>query len=1490
MKQQSSVDIIGLGCRYPGGIHSPDQLWQALQSRQSLIGPPPAGRWRRQAAVAAGHAKGKSVTDRAGWLPEVEAFDAGYFHLSPNETGELDPQQRLALEVSIEAIVDANLAPKSLAGRRVGVFVGAGMAEQLGRMFADPDSMGTHSMTGGALSIIANRISYFLDLSGPSLTVDTACSSALTALYVAHRSLEAGDCDLALVVGVNVLMTDSPFIGFSQAHMLSPRGVSAPFDESADGFVRAEGCGACLLEPSGRAPAGSRRVYAQLIGSGANEDGRTPSMTMPSASRQRELMQRVAEQAGISPSSVSFVEAHGTGTAVGDPIEASSIAAVFAGDRATPLSIGSIKGHLGHMETAAGLAGLTKAALCVYHRQLVPTAGHSQLSRKIDAASLNVRVAVAVEPLRQAEPVIGGVSAYGFGGANTFALLREAAAESPPASKQRPPSTLSLAFSAHTAESLAQLTSRAEALPEGELLDAAAWWSQVHGGERHRQVLLGEPGPEFAAKAERVAGVAPDVAPRVLFAFGGQGSHAARMGTQLYAEIPAYRELIGELDRAYQRASGVSLVAEHGFCRAELAPALLENVALTLPCIVLSQVALVKLLERLGVRPSAVVGHSTGEMVAAWCAGALSLEELCLLTHERASHQARMRKGAMAALAVDQASAQALIDELGHAAELCIAGVNALEAVTLAGDEPAIERLVALAKSRGLRATQLDIPRAYHSHHVAEIVGSLSERLATLTSRDGHLPFVSSVAGQSGLRVGSELGGRYWLANIESPVHFWQACEAAQGLAELVLEVSPRPVLAPYLSANLPSRSVLSALPRKTSEYVGLQRALASLYVAGIDVDWRALLPARGFVAVPPIPWDHSKPALPNPLRERNLSQARRTTGSALVLRRDEQAFLADHQVAGRPVLPGAAYVTRAMAQLGLSSLTDVAFKKFLPLWTEGETTELSLEAGAAGGQWTSQAGVHMTFRRAAATEPPPPPPPLDSAEQLRARCSGELDMRRVYSSLDSVSGLRLSGAFQSLSGGRVGDAEAVADVTLPTGLELADAQAVALDACFQLLGIIAGLDSDFWAPTAAKRVAFFGQIPVQGSYCHAVLKAIDARRVVGELTLYDAAGRVLLTVDGFTMTKVPSSADGVSLLAVDWQALGVPRAERPPADADVESALRQLLGLSARRVLRVLDLTGKLLTKALSTLPPGATAPLLYGVALGSASETPGVRSVATLAELEGKSFDVVIGDGAECFLTPGGVLLAGGWSAPTSLPPAATALRWASFGDYVPGFGVPSSLSEAELVVDSRDSLLEASALLRSVPRTSRVVFITRFADGRLPSGALGLARAARSEEGRDVRVLGVPSELSVHEARRYIDPLLEHGFGGEAEIYLKDGHLVVPRLVPAAAPPPPPAGPERRLEVAVPGQLSSLLWRPIAVEQEGLGAKEVRVRVHEVALHFKDVMLAMGLLPGFEPVLGLECSGTIVELGEEVRTLHPELTVGQTVACCRLTEARR
>jgi len=815
------IAIIGMGLRFPGAVETKEAFWELLCGTSPAIRPVPESRgWTANQYVSAEGKPGCTVTDRAGWVDGVDRFDPQAFKISPKEAAEMDPQQRLVLECTYEALLDAYINPTTLAGSNTGVYVGAGIAEYMAMAFSDPDNMTSHTMSGNSLAVIANRVSNIWDLRGPSLTTDTACSSAMTAFHLGCQALKTGDCDVAIVAGVNTLLGASPFIGFTQAQMLSPNGASRPFDEAANGFVRGEGCGVLILRRTSDLPVGNPgRVYAYVRGHGINEDGKTMSLTMPSEEAQYDLMHNVIAMSKTAPEDIVYVEAHGTGTKVGDPIEAASISKSTVGKRTAPLAIGSVKGHVGHLETAAGAVGLIKAALVLYHGKVPPTAGFSSFPKNIDPTSLKVRVPVSVEPLPR--PETGGVpctsvNSYGFGGSNGYAILAQAQQAERPETIAPHPTVL--AISAHFAEGVERTEAlwRKSGLPTATLPMACAVATVSRPPQRFRKVLVAPAGADIAA-AQAVTGERVGASPSVLFAFGGQGSQYAEMGQGLYTQFPIFRDTIDLLVAQYKTLSGVDLIQDHGFCVRDMPEASLASVKVTVPATVFVQCALVEVLRRAGVPAAATMGHSTGEIAAAYAAGCIDLNALVVVTYARATAQDAMAVGAMAAWNSSAAEAETAIANAGLTGRVVVACHNTATGVTLSGEKEAVEQLVAHGKAAGVRCTVLPISRAYHSPHVEAVRDRFLAMAAPATGHAATLcPLLSSTTGK---RCTVATDSEFWYGNMRGAVLFDKACAAVKSLAaqgvepKVVLEVSPHAVLMPYLSENLPHRGSSLRLP-----------------------------------------------------------------------------------------------------------------------------------------------------------------------------------------------------------------------------------------------------------------------------------------------------------------------------------------------------------------------------------------------------------------------------------------------------------------------------------------------------------------------------------------------------------------------------------------------------------------------------------------------------------------------------------------------------
>lgn len=1407
------IEMIGMGCRFPGEVNDPNSFWNLLCSKQTAIRLMPSERWTTAEGNPVVSIEG-SITERAGWLSRIDSFDHRYFHISPREASDMDPQQRLVLEVALEAIWDAQIHPSLLHEYRTGVFVGAGFAEFQGLSFANPEHMTKHSMLGTSLSIIANRLSYVLDLQGPSMTIDTACSSALSALHLACQSLRTGECDLAIVAGVNAMVTPSPFVGYTQASMLSSTGTCSPFDAKANGFVRGEGCGVVILrraEPNKRLA--HRRVYACIQADGVGEDGHTPSVTMPSGESQQRLMQEVIAKIPRPPEDIVYVEAHGTGTPVGDPIEAHSISRAHRGHRLQPLAIGSVKGHLGHLETAAGIAGLIKAALCLYHNALVPTVGFSQWSPKIDADALHLRLPVDVEPLpptRTGQPPLIGVCSYGFGGANAYAILMQAPT---PDLSEHGESTLSeqstyssvsntfaLPLSAHYPEGLEPQVTAWQHVPTHDLREAALWASVSRPALPYRKIWIGEAQADFFSQATSFSGEYTGQERDLIFFLGGQGSHYPHMGRTLYAQHPIYRKSIEQADAIFAKHSGYSLIQQYGLCQRDMSSNDLADVRVSLPCIVLSQVALCLLLKELGIIPRAVMGHSTGEMVAGWLAGAYDLDTLCLLTFIRADMQATMQPGAMLAWQQTEQEAQAILHDLGLDQKVVVAAENTHNSVTLSGDMDAIDALVDWGKQKNIRCLKLSVPRAYHSHHIDPVADTLWQRLQCIQSNVPNIPLISTVQGFDGQRIQQPLDAQYWMKNIRQPVRFAAACVEAEKTGHIGLEISPHRVLSGYLAQNM-SIPIFSCLDRNKQDDQSMLQTLGQLYVRGIDVRWWGWQSPSRFVSIPRLPWKHdiSHRSKVWKMPGQAASQPVRAPSPhhrEIVVHPDTHAYLRDHGLGDHITMPGAGYIAEILQHMGKTSLWNIQFRRFLRLWEQETKTLLRVETDRDSISLHKDDVCYVT----ASWQPmnPTQQEPLEprGLSVIRQHCTDTLDIRRLYSAYAKHSGLSFGPSFQGIQQMNLGDGEGLAVLKPPASSVKVPIHTTVLDACFQSLALLRGLDKDAWLPQSLAGVWLDMRLPSAPILAHVRLRDMGRDTLTGDCDLYTESGQRI----------------------AGWRGLSLVRVSLLPQHAI------ECLTLSFQPV------------------------------------------------EMESVKTSVV----------------------PTKTLPVACVLgSWATHWPHVH----TQTLTDAEIVVDTRNSLDTASALLREVRDTHRrlpVVFVyPTESETQTPSPILGLARAARNENPAfPVYACGIPVQDHLQQQVSALYALLQlisaDEYADEYEWLWQNGNWCVPRLqrYPGLTTLPTEVQQDFRLVVEQPGQLATLKWKPIRPEFEGIRPGEVRIQVSHVSLHFKDVMLAMNLLGDFKPILGMECCGTILELGPDVANEFPELKPGMEVLCLTMT----
>ena len=747
------IAIVGASCRFPGAADL-EAFWQLLLSGTDAVSEVDAQRWSTRFYYHPNQAEpGKSYTWSAGLLTGVDLFEPAFFGISPREAAQMDPQQRLLLELVWHAIEDAGIPAGKLAGTPTGVYIGGSSTDYRDLRLGDPATGDSYSMTGGTLSILANRISYVFDLHGPSYTVDTACSSSLVALNAACEALREERIGSAIVGGVNLLLTPYPFLGFCRASMLSRRGRCFAFDERADGYVRGEGGGVVLLKPLKQALADGDPIRAVIRGTGVNSDGRTIGLSMPSDAAQAALIQSVCNSAGVAPDDLTFFEMHGTGTPAGDPIEAAAVGRALGQVRQQPLPIGSVKTNIGHLEAASGMAGLIKATLALERRVLPPSLHCETPNPRIPFDQLNLRLVRGVEPLES--DGCAGLNSFGFGGTNGHAVL------GPPPRRDedcRPadPPLPSLVISARTEASLRELAqswhqavaaSPAERVPS--MVRAAARRRDHHP---ERLVVLGADQAELvAALGEFVTDETRNVVAgsalrdgKLAFVFSGNGAQWPGMGRSACHASTAFRDAVTEADAALRPDLGWS-VAE--LIESGVEADRLVHADVAQPLLFAIQVGIVTVLRGLGIDAAGHVGHSVGEIAAAWAAGALSLADAARVVVARSRNQERTRgDGRMAALALGEAAARELLGEIGSPLE--IGAINATHAVTVSGPSEAIDRLEAEARRRGVAVRTLDLDFAFHSGAMDLIRDELITDLAGLASSTTQTILLSTVTGE----------------------------------------------------------------------------------------------------------------------------------------------------------------------------------------------------------------------------------------------------------------------------------------------------------------------------------------------------------------------------------------------------------------------------------------------------------------------------------------------------------------------------------------------------------------------------------------------------------------------------------------------------------------------------------------------------------------------------------------------------------------------
>ncbi len=1492
------IAVVGMGCRFPGGADSPRAFWRLLCEGGDGICEVPADRWNIDDFYDPDPgAPGKMNTRWGGFLPKIAEFDAEFFGISPREAIRVDPQHRLLLEVAWEALENGGLPASSLAHTKTGVYVGVLGSDYALLQSQNLNDMDIFSGTGVSHSISANRLSYFLDLNGPSVALDTACSSSLVTVHLACQSLRRRESDVALAGGVNLILSPETTLALSKAHMMAPDGRCKTFDAAADGYVRGEGCGMVVLKRLADALAAGDRILAVIRGSAVNHDGRSNGLSAPNGPAQEAVLRAALADAGLDGADIGYVETHGTGTRLGDPIEIEALGAVLGAGRSAgrPLVVSSVKTNIGHLESAAGIAGLIKAILVLQHGQIPP---HLHLNTinpllKLDKGPIEIPTVMRPWP-RGPEPRRAGVSGFGFGGTNAHVILEEPPEPKPPAEKPQRPRHL-LALSARSAQAISELAARyaddATANPADSLADIV---HTANTGREHFSHRLAVAAASLAEMRDKLRSfvadpLAPGVQsgcpeadrpPRIAFLFTGQGSQYAGMGRALYDTQPTFRAAIDRCAEVLQPSLDRPLLS----LLDREAGALLDQTGYTQPVMFALEYALATLWRSWGIEPAAVMGHSVGEFAAACVAGVFSLEDGLRLIAERARlMQSLPPGGLMAAVFASQARVAAALQSCPD--QVAIAALNGPENIVISGDEAAVRQVLSRFQSEGVQSKTLSTSHAFHSHRMEPILEPLARAAESVRCSAPQIRLIANLTSRPA--DGTTFADpAYWTRHARSPVRFAESVQAlADDGCQIFLEIGPSPVLLGMARRCLPENghAWLPSLRPGCDDWQALLDSLAQLYVRGVKIDWagvdrdygpqKTVVPSYPFQrrhfwmgtadgAAPQGPYAPSRggPIL-HPLLGRRLPLASHDQVFESQLAANRPAMLGDHKIQGRVVVPGAAYLEMVLAASAIvhgKPWTLCAASLIEPLVLDKTPTTVQTVLTPDGPRAASfhissvtyaDAEAEPTFTTLAAGRLEAPAQSAAAAHDMeteRARFSGEpRDAQWVVEALRK-SGLEFGPALLWSSCHWINGNEALGRLRLARDADKQDDYRIhpgMLDSAFQLTAAMlpgAGEGIDAYLPVGVERFQLYDH-PTGEVWCAASIREVKGDVVLSDVQFLEGSGRVLAQLEGVRMRRVPRDwlARRLAGPLPDWcyeLAWPLQPLDPPPSNGAKAEAGRWLVFDSR-------DGLGAALAGRLEAKGHGATV-----VPAGGGAESRGAAVREFLSATEGPRRGIVYLSGVEV-------------DCQQEVPDfeAARHHGWGGVLDVV--------------------HALAAEASGKAPPR---LWLVTRGAqaagDHPLPlclaqSPVWGLGRVIAVEH---PALCCTRIDLDPEDGRDASEQLVEELCRGQGEdqVVYRGGQRHVTRLqslrAGGADSLPVPHGKPYRLEITARGQLDNVILRPTARQQPGPGQVEIRVRA--TGLNFRDVLNVLDLYPGDPGPLGGECAGEITAVGPGVERFKP------------------
>jgi acyl transferase domain-containing protein/acyl carrier protein len=1509
------IAIIGIGCRFPEA-DGPDAFWHLLREGVDAITEIPSDRFDvGDVYDPKPGMPGKLNTRWGGFLEGVDEFDPYFFGISSREASAMDPQQRVLLEVAWEAIEDAGLVPEKLDAGRVGVFSGTCNSDY-GSLLEDPGDIDIYVAGGNALSVLSGRLSYALGLQGPSMTVDTACSTSLVAVHLACQSLHSGESTVALAGGVNLIFTPEPYIAFSTAQMLAPDGRCKFGDSRADGFVRSEGAGVVVLKRLSAALADGDPIRAVIRGSAVNNDGDSGGLLMtPSRPGQEAVFKEAYQSAGISPGEVHYVEAHGTGTSVGDPVEMQALGAVIGEGRPeeNPCVVGSVKTNIGHTEGAAGVAGLIKAVLALEHKTIPPSLHLRSPNPNIPWQDLPLTVQRELGPWPDSPgPARAGVSSFGISGTNAHVVLEEAPETAVPVEAGATAHLLPL--SAHSPEVL-ENTARAYVGFLGEegadlsLRDVCYTAGARRTHHAHRLAVVGGSRGQLAEHLEAYLGGEErpgmhsgrklgDQRRKLVFVFSGQGSQWVGMGRELLGQEPAFREAMERCDRAIRKYTGWSVLEE---LAADEARSRLEEVDVVQPAIFAVQVSLANLWRSWGVEPDAVVGQSLGEVAAAHVAGALTLEDAARVMCRRSQLVKKTSgQGGMAVVQLPLEEAERAI--AGREGRVSVAVNSSPYTTVLSGEVVALEEVLAELERRDVFVRRIQVDYASHSPQVDPLRPELFEALEGIRPGSSPVTLYSTVTGEAVDAL--TLDAAYWVRNLRQPVLLSKAVERLiEDGHDVFVEVSPHPVLLSSVEQCLRHHgregSTLPSL-RENEGRVAPLGSFGALYTLGYPVDWDKLYRPKGrCVRLPSYRWQGERFWLNDQSSAPNRDGRARPNGRGGLLGLHLKSaadpgthywetdlgvetfgYLGDHRVQGLPVLPAAGFAGMALSAAkealgpGDYTLEDMRFERALFLPERGaRAVQLVLSARGVGEtsfrffsmeesatqrdtSWTAHAAGRIShpFARAnghageAAHH-------HESPGELMARC------KEIVAGADLYEGLRARGleygtSFRGVEQLWRRDGEALGRLQLTEAVATQKnnhkVHPALLDACFQVLAAALPKGSaegdDPYLPVGLARL-HLTDLPDAGLWAHALMKTdvpADSDYLEGDVYLLDESGRVLLEAQGLRLQRLERDAGRKNehedlddwLYEVRWEPKDLPEQGEAPEHPSPDRRAGWLVFADAGGVGRALQRSLEERGEACVSVSPG------------DEYRQEGAGSYK-LDPADPAHFWRLLADLKEADSLPlRGVTYLWGLDAPLERAPGCTG-----------ALHLVQALARADV-----------APRLWLVTRESQPVGDKPVSVEQAPLWGLGKVISLEHPELACTRVDLGPSE----EVRSLFRELWAED--GEDQVALRGGGRYVPRVVRCS-----PEAVEEvrktvstdepfRLEVTKPGILDEMTLRETYRKEPGAG--EVEVRVRAVGLNFRDVLIAMDLIPPLYQdslEVGFECVGEIVAVGEGVEGLE-------------------